>query len=244
MIGIISTKQRFNMENCFKTFAIAAAIVIAGAMLPLSVGKLKSYDRTVDVKGLCEREVNADKVIWPISYKEMSDDLPSLLSRTDRSNDRIVEFLKQGGISDDEITVNPPQISDKFANEYGNNDRLYRYLSTNVVTVCTSKVDAVLELMSKQSELMRSGIAISQNEWENPIQFKFEALNDIKPEMIEDATANAREAAKKFAKDSGSRLGKIKTATQGTFSIEDRDSNTPHIKKIRVVTYVTYYLKH
>lgn len=232
------------MENKIRSLAIAAAIVIAGAMLPLSVGKLKSYDRTVDVKGLCEREVSADKVIWPISYKEMSDDLPSLLSRTDRSNERIVEFLKQGGIGEDEITVNPPQISDKFANEYGNNDRLYRYLSTNVVTVCTSKVDAVLELMSKQSELMRSGIAISQSEWENPIQFKFEALNDIKPEMIEDATANAREAAKKFAKDSGSRLGKIKTATQGTFSIEDRDSNTPHIKKVRVVTYVTYYLKH
>lgn len=232
------------MGNGIKSIAIAAAIVIAGAMLPLSVGKLKSYDRTVDVKGLCEREVNADKVIWPISYKEMSDDLPSLLEKTDRNNARIVEFLTNGGIAKDEITISAPQISDKLASEYGNNDRYFRYLSTNVVTVCTSNVDAVLRLMADQSDLMRAGITISQNEWENPIQFKFEALNDIKPEMIEDATANAREAAKKFAKDSGSRLGKIKTATQGTFSIEDRDSNTPHIKKVRVVTYVTYYLKH
>ena len=76
-----------------------------------------------------------------------------------------------------------------------------------------------------------------------PMRFKFEGLNEIKPGMIEEATKNAREVGEKFAKDSGSRLGKIKTANQGTFSITDRDSNTPEIKKVRVVTSVTYYLK-
>lgn len=219
-------------------------MVIAAAMLPLSVGKLKSYDRTVDVKGLCEKEVKADKVIWPITYKVMSDDLSDLLRQTDATNSRIVEFLKAGGLSDSEITIGTPKVSDKFASEYGNNDRLFRYLSTSVVTVCTSNVDDVLALQARQSELMKKGITFAENDWENPLQFKFEALNDIKPEMIEEATANAREAAEKFAKDSGSRIGKIKTATQGTFSIENRDSNTPHLKRVRVVTYVTYYLRH
>jgi len=227
-----------------KALIIGAAMVIAAAMLPLSVAKLKSYDRTVDVKGLCEKEVKADKVIWPITYKEMSDDLSALLKQTDASNARIVEFLKSGGLNDSEITVGTPKVSDKFASEYGNNDRLFRYLSTNVVTVCTSNVDAVLALQARQSELMKKGLTLSENDWENPLQFKFEALNDIKPEMIEEATANAREAAEKFAKDSGSKIGKIKTATQGTFSIENRDSNTPHLKRVRVVTYVTYYLRH
>ncbi|MCQ2133766.1 MAG: SIMPL domain-containing protein [Bacteroidales bacterium] len=227
-----------------KALIIGAAMVIAAAMLPLSVAKLKSYDRTVDVKGLCEKEVKADKVIWPITYKEMSDDLSALLKQTDANNARIVEFLKSGGLNDSEITVGTPKVSDKFASEYGNNDRLFRYLSTNVVTVCTSNVDAVLALQARQSELMKKGLTLSENDWENPLQFKFEALNDIKPEMIEEATANAREAAEKFAKDSGSRIGKIKTATQGTFSIENRDSNTPHLKRVRVVTYVTYYLRH
>lgn len=227
-----------------KTLIIAAAIVIAGAMLPVSVGKLKSYDRTVDVKGLCEREVKADKVIWPLSYKVMDNELSSVLSQTESSNKAIIDFLQAGGIKPEQITVSTPQISDKFASEYGNNDRVYRYLCTNVITVCTSDIDAVLELQAKQSELMKKGVALAQNDWENPTQFKFEALNDVKPEMIEEATANARQAAKKFAQDSGSRLGKIKTATQGTFSIEDRDTNTPHLKKVRVVTYVTYYLKH
>lgn len=226
------------------TLIIAAAIVLAGLMLPLSVAKLKSYDRTVDVKGLCEREFKADKVIWPITYNVVDDQLANILAQTEEYNGIIMKFLSEGGIKAEEISVSTPKISDKYANEYGNNDRVYRYLCTNIITVCTSDIDAVLALQAKQSDLMKSGITLRSNEWESTTQFSFEALNDIKPEMIEEATANARQAAKKFAQDSGSRLGKIKTATQGTFSIENRDSNTPHLKKVRVVTYVTYYLKN
>ena len=144
-----------------------------------------------------------------------------------------------------EISVSLPTLSDKYAQEYGSNDRTYRYFSKNVVTVCTGNVETVLALMPKQSELLKKGIMVgSDNSWDNQVQFQFEGLNGIKPEMIEDATRNAREAAEKFAKDSDSRLGKIKTASQGTFTISDRDSNTPYIKKVRVVSSVTYYLKN
>lgn len=224
-----------------KTLIIAAAVVLAGAMLPISVAKFKSYDRTVDVKGLCEREVKADKVIWPLTYKVVGNDLNDVLKETEANNKAILQFLQNGGIAAEEISVAAAQLSDKFANEYGNNDRVYRYLSTNVVTVCTTNVDAVLKLRANQDELLKKGIALAEN-WEYRTEFKFEALNDIKPEMIAEATASARESALKFAKDSHSKLGKIKRASQGTFSIEDRDSNTPELKKVRVVTSVTYYL--
>ncbi len=221
---------------------IMTGLIILGLMIPKAVGEFRSYDRTVNVKGLCEKEVKADKVIWPVVYKVMSNDLESLYSQTDRNNLEIMKFLRSGGISDDEITIAVPQISDKYANEYGNNDREFRYIATNIITVCTGNVDAVLELMSKQSELLKKDIITGGNSWENHVEFKYEGLNDIKPGMIEEATKNAREAAEKFAKDSSSRLGKIKTANQGTFTIENRDSNTPYIKKVRVVTSVTYYL--
>ncbi len=223
---------------------IAVAIVLAGLMLPVSVAKFKSYDRTVDVKGLCEQEVKADKVIWPLSYKVMGNDLATVLAETERNNNAIVDFLKNGGVSENEISVASPQISDKYASEYGNNDRVYRYLVTNVITVCSGDIDAVLILQGRQAELIKKGIPLIGDNWDNKTQFKFEALNEIKPQMIEEATANAREAADKFAKDSGSRPGKIKSATQGTFSIDDRDSNTPYIKRVRVVTYVTYYIRN
>lgn len=232
------------MEQNIKGKAIiAAAIVIAGLMLPVSVARFRSFERSVDVKGLCEREVKADKAIWPLSYKVVGNDLTKVLEETEKCNAEILEFLGGGGIKEGEISVAAPKISDKYASEYGNNDRVYRYLVTNVITVCTADIDAVLELQGKLSELMKKGIAFAGDNWDNPTRFEFENLNSVKPDMIEEATANAREAARKFAQDSNSRLGKIKKASQGTFSISDRDSNTPYIKNVRVVTNVTYYLK-
>ncbi len=233
-------KSRF-----FGGLAIMVGLIVMGVMIPRAVEKFRSYDRIVNVKGLCEKEVKADRVIWPVVYKVMANDIQSVYDQTAANNAAIVAFLQSGGISSDEISVGVPYISDKYANEYGDNDRAFRYIAKNVITVYSSDVDAVLALMDRQSDLLRKGIVTGGgSQWENPVEFKYEGLNDIKPQMIEEATENAREAAEKFAKDSGSRLGKIKTASQGTFTIENRDSNTPHIKKVRIVTSVTYYLKN
>ena len=227
----------------FSGLFVMIGLVVIGFHLTGAVGKYRSYDRTVNVKGLCEKEVKADKVIWPVVYKVMANDIQSIYDQIDANNEIVMSFLNSGGIKTEEISTAVPAISDKYANEYGSNNRAYRYIATSVLTVCTTDVDAVLDLMSRQSELLKKGVITGGNNWENPVEFKYEGLNAIKPQMIEEATKNAREAAEKFAKDSDSRLGKIKTANQGTFTIENRDSNTPYIKKIRVVTSVTYYLK-
>jgi hypothetical protein len=227
----------------FSGLFVMIGLVVIGLHMTGAVGKYRSYDRTVNVKGLCEKEVKADKVIWPVVYKVMANDIQSIYDQIDANNEIVMSFLNSGGIKTEEISTAVPAISDKYANEYGSNNRAYRYIATSVLTVCTTDVDAVLDLMSRQSELLKKGVITGGNNWENPVEFKYEGLNAIKPQMIEEATKNAREAAEKFAKDSDSRLGKIKTANQGTFTIENRDSNTPYIKKIRVVTSVTYYLK-
>ena len=100
----------------------------------------------------------------------------------------------------------------------------------------------VRKLIPKQADLLARGVAIV-NDYNYQITYGYTGLNDIKPQMIQEATANAREAAIKFAEDSKNKVGKIKTASQGQFSITDKDQNTPYIKKIRVVTSVDYYLK-
>ena len=224
---------------------VMIGLIVLGLMIPRAVDRFRSFDRTVNVKGLCEKEVKADKVIWPVVYRVMADDIQSIYDQTDRNNAEIMAFLKSGGIDASEITVSVPEISDKYASEYGSNDRAFRYIAKNVITVCTPDVDKVLFLMSQQADLLKKGVVVGGgNQWENPVEFKYEGLNSIKPQMIEEATMNAREAAQKFAKDSDSKLGKIKTANQGTFTIENRDSNTPYIKTVRVVTSVTYYLKN
>lgn len=232
------------MEKFRFTAPLAALVgsVALGVCIIAAVGKYRSFERTVEVKGLCETEVQADRAIWSITYKVVADEVEHLYGQIDRQNGIITDLLKNGGLDEDDYTVGVPKVSDKLAEEYGNNTRAYRFIATSVVTVCTGKVDNVLELMSRQSELLKSGVLIVENSWENQTKFTYERLNDLKPIMIEEATRNAREAANKFAADSGSELGKIKRANQGVFSIESRDGNTPHIKRVRVVTTVTYYL--
>ncbi len=223
----------------------SVAIFLCGLMLPVAVKNFREYDRTVTVKGLCEKEVKADKAIWPITYRLGSDSLSELTANMDKNTTTIVEFLKKGGIKDEEISVSVPTISDKLASEW-NSDRKVRYIGKCCITVCTDNVDAVIELNSRVTELLKKGIVLGSGDYGDNCSatYSFESLNDIKPEMIHDATANARLAAEQFASDSGSKIGKIKTATQGTFSIESRDSNTPQIKKVRVVTCLTYYLNN
>ena len=227
--------------NFFAGLAVMVGLIVLGAMLPVSVARMKASDRTVTVKGLCEREVAADKVIWPVKYKVVGNDLSSVYAEIEKKNGIVTAFLADGGVAESEVTVSSPVVSDKYAQEYGSNDRPYRYVASSTITVCTKDVDKVLALMGKQSSLIKQGIAPG-GEWDSVPVFSFEGLNDIKPAMIQEATMNAREVAMRFAEDSHSRLGKIKTASQGTFSIEDRDSNTPQIKKVRVVTGVVYYL--
>lgn len=229
-------------SSIYPGLAIMLGLIILGLQFPRAVKDFKSYDRTVNVKGLCEREVKADKAIWPIVFKVVGNDLSSVYEEIERKNTAVVDFLTAGGIGKNDISIGTYSISDKYAQEYGSNDRTYRYVAKCTVTACSKDVDKILTLLGNQKDLLKFGIA-PENEWDGKPEFEFEGLNDLKPDMIEEATKNAREVALKFAKDSESNLGKIKEATQGTFSISDRDSNTPYIKKVRVVTNVTYYLK-
>jgi len=231
-----------NKSNFYMGLAIMAGLIILGIQFPIAVKEYRSFERTVSVKGLCEKEVMADKVIWPIIYKVVGNDLSTIYSEIEQKNASLISFLSAGGMENDEITIGTSSISDKFTQEYGSNDRTYRYVAKCVVTVCSKKVDKILALQTAQKDLLKYGIA-PENEWDSVTEFIFEGLNEIKPSMIEEATKNAREVAEKFAKDSESTLGKIQQASQGTFSISNRDSNTPYIKNVRVVTNITYYLK-
>jgi len=229
-----------NKSIIIAALCIMFGLILGGVMIPKAAQVNRSFERTVSVKGLCEREVEADKVIWPIVTKVGGDNLRDVLAEVERRDKTIKNFLQKGGISGDEIS-STVSISDKNTLDY-NNDRSQRFIAKSVTTICTDNVDAALSLMAKANSLISEGITIEDSDWDNKTQFSFEALNELKPEMIEEATRNAREVAQKFAEDSDSRLGKIRTASQGTFSIEDRDSNTPQIKKVRVVTSITYYL--
>ena len=222
---------------------LCAGLIILGYLLSSGLIKMKMLDRTVTVKGLSERDVPATIAIWPIKFSEADNDLASLYSVIQNKTDMIIDFLKTNGFTEADISISPPAIVDRQAQGNVDSNRIqFRYSADSSISVYSSKVDAVRQTMRKLVELGKQGIAISGQDYENRTQFLYNNLNEIKPEMIEEATKNAREIAEKFAKDSNSKLGKIKTASQGQFSIDDRDSNTPQIKKVRVVSTLEYYL--
>ena len=223
---------------------LALGMAAMGYEIASGIRDFKAQDRTVTVKGLSERDVPANKVTWPLVYKELGNDPVQMYRTLEEKNQKVVAFLKGGGITDDEISVNPPTISDRQADNYGNEIMTYRYKAKSVITVTSTNVDKVRQLISRQADLMKEGIALVTPEYDSsPVTYEFTGLNEVKPEMVEEATRNARLTAEKFASDSDCRLGKINSASQGQFTIEDRDATTPYIKHIRVVNTIQYGLK-
>lgn len=214
-----------------------------GYFISSSVIMFKQYDRSVTVKGLSQKEYKADIVLWPIKFVIPDNDFFKLNENIEKNTKIILEFLKKSGISDDEITVQSPSITDKLASDYSNSrDIEYRYLGKRTINIYSKNVDKIRETISKLNELTKEGIVFKIDDYDTKVEYIFTKLNEIKPQMIEESTKKAREVALKFAKDSNSKLGKIKKAQQGQFSITNRDKNTPYIKTVRVVSTVEYYL--
>lgn len=222
---------------------IAASIAFLGMCINDGIDDFVNKDRKVTVKGLSEKEVEADKVTWPIPTKELGNDLPELYQRINQTTQKVKAFLKQHGVKDNEISVNAPVVIDLNADQYNTNIRAYRYNITSTITVTSSNVKLVRSIMARQGELLKQGVAVVDGGYENRTTYEYVSFQKMKPEMMQEAIQNAETTAQQFAKNSSSKLNKIVSADQGQFSIDDRDSNTPYIKKVRVVTTVTYSLK-
>jgi len=219
---------------------LAVGLLLGGMQMKRAVVAWKQADRFVSVKGLAERDVKADLVLWPLSYSVSANSLDQLHGLMHEAESKIRAFLVRHGFDAKDITSNIPQISDLWTYG-GENKPQERYRAEAVVLLRTSQVDQVKDVMTKTDELIKEGILLSHS-WEHRPQFIFTGLNEIKPEMIAEATRSARDAATQFAQDSGSRVGKIRSAQQGYFSIEDVDKYTPDVKRVRVVTTIEFLL--
>jgi hypothetical protein len=228
-----------------KTIVIGFSIVMAGFFVGNMHKIGKKCDRLVQVKGLSEREVNADLAVWPINITLTANDLPSLRQQIEVQNEEVHAFFVSQGFEKDEITKGSTNINDVRADIYNSNARNneFRYIAKSEFTIRTNDISKLQQALSESLELTSKGILLgSKNTW-RPIEYVFTGLNELKPSMIEEATKNAREVAEKFARDSDSRVGKIRMARQGLFTINDRDENTPQIKIVRVVSTIDFQLE-
>ena len=219
---------------------VAGSFLMGGALV-----RFKMADRNVVVRGFAERNVEADLAIWPIVFQNTANDLTELQRLVDLHDAQIRGFLKAQGFEDGEISSMPPQITDRKT-QPGMDPGVKldeRYMAQTAITLRSSKMGEVKVAMRKSGELVRKGIVLAQDYSLVP-EFLFTKLDEIKPEMVAEATRSARAAAEQFAKDSGSRVGGIQRAEQGYFSIEDRDKGSPDHKKVRVVTTISYSLEN
>jgi hypothetical protein len=221
---------------------IGVGVALAGYFIGNGFLQARAADRFVTVKGLSEREVAADLVLWPIVYTVTAEDLETLQRRIDDGAGKIKDFLGDN-FAPDEVTMSAPRVTDRQAqgmtDQYG---RLERYTAEATVIVRTGKIDAARAAMERSGALVKQGVALIRS-YEYQTQYLFTGLDAIKPEMIAEATRDARRAAEQFAEDSGSRAGGIRNAQQGYFSIEDRDPFSPEFKNVRVVTTVQFFLE-
>lgn len=214
-----------------------------GSILGYSAIKHREFERTVNVKGLSEREYSADTAIWTIEFTLANESLSRLREELETNTDSLRSYLLVEGIGATEITATPPVVNDSYTNQYRDIDSTaMRFTATRSVTVYTGNVSLLRSIIEIFSANGNNSSLQLEGSWRTWTHYEFESLNDVKPDMIEEATRNARQVAEKFAADSGSTLGRIRYASQGQFSIRDRDSTNPHIKRVRVVSTIEYYL--
>ena len=221
---------------------VALGLAAAGWFASQGMTKLRTADRYVTVKGSAEKIVDADLVVWPLSQTVGGNELGAVQAQLDANTQTIRGFLTSAGFKDDEIVVSPPRLEDRWAYSYGDNRPLERYRYSNTVTLRTGKVTEALAALRRSGDIVAKGVMLNTDDGGGP-NFDYTKLNDIKPALIAEATSNARKSAEQFAKDSGARIGGIRSANQGVVGIENRDAGSPQIKKIRVVTTVDYFLR-
>ena len=230
-------------SNILSAAIVALGIIVLGLCMKGGMDNFTEKDRKVTVKGLAEREVKADKVTWPIVSKELGNDLPELYDRIAAKQRIIKQFLMSNGVSASEISIDAPKVIDMSADQYSSNQSPYRYNISVIITVTSKNVDRIRTIIARQGELLKQGVAIVASDYNTQVSYSLDSFKKMKPGMMTEAIDNAQQTAEQFAKNSKSKINKIVSADQGQFSIENRDDNTPWIKRVRVVTTVTYSLK-
>lgn len=229
---------------------LAIGIALAGWFTGVGFQK-RSADRYVSVKGVAERNVDADLALWPITLNAASNNLATAQAQVSGYVEKVNAFLENNGIDLAQVSLQTLRVTDAMANPYRQGEPAARFVIQQTLMVRSESPERIFAVSQKVGELVNAGVAFSSGEQYGPggPTFLFTKLNDVKPEMIAEATAEARKAAEQFARDSGSSLGTIRRANQGIFQILPRDpapgqqqQNQLH-KTVRVVTTIQYLLQ-
>ncbi|MBQ0056552.1 MAG: SIMPL domain-containing protein [Bacteroidales bacterium] len=222
------------------SIVLAIGIALAGFFIYCGIDNFASKDRYVTVRGLSECEVMADQVTWDISFNVTGNQLEALYPRLQPKQDQLLSFLKDNGVTDDEIFFSAPTCYDRSDWYNWNEKKAYtdQFVVTGSLTIVSEDVEKIRNIHMQQLELMKRGVVIDGS---RP-SYNYMGLNELKPVMVEEATRNARIVANKFAEDADCSIGSIRNARQGQFEVYS-DEIRPYMRHVRVVTTIDYFLK-
>jgi hypothetical protein len=235
---------------------LIAGLAAGGYFIGKGGVRFKADIRTVSVKGLVEKEVKSDQAIWRLDFRRASEELKDADTQITADRESAIAFLKNQGFKDEEISRQPLRAIDKLARDYsqGQENNRLRYVVTTAVVVTTANVDLVTKAVGRSEELLKAGVLLDSQQdggTANP-RYVLTAFNALRPQLLAEATKNARATAQQFAADSGAQVGVIRSANQGAIQIFGTDGNdesggysptsTPS-KKIRVVSTFEFELK-
>ncbi len=230
-------------------FLIGLGLTLGGFFPGYYYYQAKMNANSVSVKGLAEMDVKADLAVWDIKYTVTNNDLTTAGARMAEQKKIILDYLTEKGFSHKEINIGRLETNDLMTNPYRDQNISSRYILNQTITVRSQQVDKIEEAVSTIGSLIDKGVIFDSQSYGSPVAYLFTGLNDIKPRMLQEATQNARKAADEFAKSSNSKVGKIKRASQGVFSILPR-VQTPGAmesaqidKQVRVVSTIEYWLE-
>jgi len=226
-------------KHFFSALLIAVGIAVSGLFIYIGIHQMAYRDRAVTVKGLSQRTVQADYVVWPLKFSVSGNDLAALSSQLNKVEKTARQFFLDKGFKVEDMSMSNVEVENNWANYYEHRPE-YNYTISRSLIISTADVERVVNHQGCQAELLAQGVILNSYAWNT--NYQYNGLSDLKPEMIEEATKNARAVAQKFADDAQCSLGSIRNASQGQFSV-DNDENQPWIKHVRVVTTVDYYLK-
>lgn len=256
----MSTMQKDSNTFSFLVLSAILALGILGGSYFISQGIFEGRANKpyITVKGLAERFVKADLAVWSISYSVAGNDITAINSELLRQQMVILQYLKTKGFKDNEISLVPIALTDRYASDYGTNKPTDRYLIKGGVMVRSKNVDLVSQASQTTGELVNQGIALGSNDNNPNPAYYYTQLNAIRPIMLSEATRSAKQVASSFANDTHSTLGTIRRAYQGIFEISSRDASgitdsndtwqlrrdeqASIYKKIRLVSTIDYYL--
>lgn len=230
------------------TLILAIAAILSASLISDGLTGLRTGDRFVTVKGVAEREVQADLALWPLRFVATGTTLDEAREKARGSRDSIMAFLKLQAIDTEAVELQRLDVTDTRANPYQDSGNEHKFIINQTLMVRSDNIDRIRQAAQSVGELVDSGVILSSDYGPAGPTYLFNRLNDIKPEMIAEATAAAREAAAQFARDAKTELGDLRRANQGVFQILARDQapgvseEQQPVKTVRVVTTVEYYL--